>query len=127
MNLNQVTVSVTDLDRAVAFYKTLGLHLIVYSDHGYARFECGNGATFSLQKVDDLSGPSPTTIYFECEDLDQRVSALKAAGLKFDQDAQDEAWLWREAKLSDPDGNLIKLYWAGENRLNPPWRLMDDA
>ena len=25
--------------------------------------------------------------------------------------------------LLDPSGNKIKLYWAGENRLNPPWRV----
>ena len=25
--------------------------------------------------------------------------------------------------LRDPAGNLIALYHAGENRLNPPWRV----
>ena len=32
-------------------------------------------------------------------------------------------WLWREARLVDPSGNVICLYHAGENRLNPPWRV----
>lgn len=36
---------------------------------------------------------------------------------------QDERWLWREARLPDPSGNVICLYWAGVNRLNPPWRV----
>ena len=39
------------------------------------------------------------------------------------QEPTDQHWLWREAILHDPSGNKIKLYWAGENRLNPPWRV----
>ena len=27
------------------------------------------------------------------------------------------------AYLRDPAGNLICLFWAGENRKNPPWRV----
>jgi catechol 2,3-dioxygenase-like lactoylglutathione lyase family enzyme len=48
MNLNQVTVAVNEIAPAVAFYRGLGLRLIVLSPH-YARFECPNGeATFSV-------------------------------------------------------------------------------
>lgn len=39
------------------------------------------------------------------------------------QEPTDMDYLWREAVLHDPSGNRIKLYWAGENRLNPPWRV----
>ena len=35
----------------------------------------------------------------------------------------DQSWLWREAYLKDPDGNLICLYHAGANRRFPPWRI----
>jgi len=31
--------------------------------------------------------------------------------------------LWREAELFDPGGNRILLYFAGQNRINPPWRI----
>ncbi|MFN7929267.1 MAG: VOC family protein [Blastocatellia bacterium] len=62
-------------------------------------------------------------IYFECERLDDVVAQLKQQGIAFDADPQDQSWLWREAYLRDPDGNVICLYWAGENRLNPPWRI----
>ena len=47
MNLNQVTVQVTDIGRATTFYQRLGLELIVSADH-YARFLCPGGATFSV-------------------------------------------------------------------------------
>ena len=33
------------------------------------------------------------------------------------------SYLWREARLRDPDGHQIRLYDAGVNRLNPPWRI----
>lgn len=39
------------------------------------------------------------------------------------QEPTNMDYLWREAVLHDPSGNRIKLYWAGENRLNPPWRV----
>jgi hydroxymethylpyrimidine/phosphomethylpyrimidine kinase len=33
--------------------------------------------------------------------------------------------MWREARLRDPDGNIIFLYHAGEARRFPPWRIAD--
>jgi hypothetical protein len=48
---------------------------------------------------------------------------LKAAGYRFTSDPADMPWLWREAELFDPGGNRILLYWAGKNRLDPPWRI----
>ena len=67
--------------------------------------------------------PSGTVVYFECEQLDEKVRQLQVNGYIFSQEPKDEKWLWREARISDPSGNVICLYWAGENRQNPPWRL----
>jgi len=125
MRLNQVTVSVRDLAAAIAFYRTLGLNLIVRSDH-YARFECPDGgSTFSLHLDPEARGVSETTIYFENDDLDAAVAGLRARGVAFDADPVDQPWLWREAYLSDPSGNRICLYRAGEIRRFPPWRLRE--
>lgn len=124
MNLNQVTLDVTDIPRARAFYLALGLRLIVLADH-YARFACPGGATLSVHRVEAVA-PGRSGVYFECDDLDARVAALQAAGVVFDHAPIDQTWLWREAWLSDPDGNRLCLYFAGENRLNPPWRVPDD-
>ena len=62
-------------------------------------------------------------VYFECEDLDTHVANLQQKGIEFDELPTDKPWLWREARLKDPDGNQLILYHAGENRKNPPWRL----
>jgi catechol 2,3-dioxygenase-like lactoylglutathione lyase family enzyme len=123
MNLNQVTLPAKDIDQSVEFYRRLGLELIVRSPH-YARFKCPDGdATFSIQLADRPQAPSDTVVYFETSLLDQRVSQLQREGIAFLQQPRDEAWLWREARLVDPSGNTICLYWAGANRLNPPWRI----
>jgi catechol 2,3-dioxygenase-like lactoylglutathione lyase family enzyme len=122
MRLNQVTVTAFDLDAAWNFYSALGLIPIVDSRPRYIRFLCPDGdSTFSVEQGDH-SG-SGTTVYFETEELDFRVSQLKAAGLVFTSDPQDHSWLWREAELFDPAGNRVLLYFAGENRINPPWRV----
>jgi catechol 2,3-dioxygenase-like lactoylglutathione lyase family enzyme len=124
--LNQVTVGARDLDVSIAFYRVLGLRLIVKADH-YARFEIGDGqTTFSLHlgNVNDAAdGPA---MYFECLDLDARVAELKTQGIVFDSDPVDQSWKWREAWLRDPAGNRLCLYWAGENRRFPPWRLEEE-
>jgi catechol 2,3-dioxygenase-like lactoylglutathione lyase family enzyme len=122
VRLNQVTLAASDLDRSVDFYGRLGLKQIVAGD-GYARFACPDGdSTLSLERSDQVP-PSATTVYFECDDLDGTVSALEAAGLSFEHPPADQPWLWREARLRDPDGNWLCLFHAGENRLDPPWRL----
>lgn len=124
MRLNQVTVPSTDVARSVEFYKRLGLIQIVASLPSYARFVCPDGdSTFSIHRVDRVADSSSIVVYFECDDLDERVARLKQAGIKFESGPVDQSWLWREAHLRDPDGNLICLYYSGENRLNPPWRL----
>ena len=123
VRLNQVTVPAADIAKSVSFYVGLGLKLIVSSSH-YARFECPDGdSTFSVHLVENLSPGSQTVVYFECEDLDAKVSELKSVGYTFEQDLKDQTWLWREARLRDPAHNEVCLYWAGENRRYPPWRV----
>ena len=124
MNLNQITVPSRDLDVSIPFYERLGLQLIVRSLPDYARFACPDGdATFSLHRVDALPKGEGIYVYFECDDLDERVSLLMEAGVAFDEPPEDRRWGWREARLRDPDGNRLILFFGGEYRLNPPWRI----
>ena len=123
MDLNQVTLPALDVAASVAFYRAMGFDLIVDAPH-YARFKATAGdATFSVHAVEALLEPPKTIVYFECAALDQQVAALKAKGIAFVQEPRDESWLWREARVVDPSGNIICLYHAGQNRLNPPWRV----
>ncbi|MES2755374.1 MAG: bifunctional hydroxymethylpyrimidine kinase/phosphomethylpyrimidine kinase [Pseudomonadota bacterium] len=124
VSLNQVTLGARDYAASVGFYRTLGLRQIVDSPaNGYARFESNNGATLSIHVDAGPSDRGATIVYFESPRLDGWVAELTAAGLRFDQLPRNEDWLWREARLRDPAGNVICLYHAGDNRRYPPWRV----
>lgn len=121
--LNQVTVPAKDLAASERFYRLLGMRQVVRASPRYARFETEGGATFSIATDPVYTAP---VVYLECGDLDVTVAYLQQQGVKFDQEPRDEKWGWREARLTDPAGNAIRLYQAGEMRRFPPWRL-DDA
>jgi len=128
VNLNQVTVPCADLEASVAFYRRLGLRLIVKDPRGYARFECPVGdATFSLHRVPHVPSAHGVVVYFELEGLDAKVRELRAEGVELESGPRDQPWLWREAYLRDPAGNRVRLFHAGRNRHDPPWRLREEA
>jgi len=120
-----VTVTGTNYDRSVDFYRRLGLKQIVYNPPDYARFEMPGGVTFSVQIDPDERIFATTAIYLECDDLDERVELLARSGIPFEHGPRNQPWMWREARLRDPDGNIIFLYKAGEARRFPPWRMED--
>ena len=124
--LNQVTVTGTNYRRSVEFYRSLGLRQIVDSpENGYARFETAGGATLSIQIDADETILATTAVYLECDDLDERVERLARSGLTFEHGPRNQPWMWREARLRDPSGNIIFLYKAGEARRFPPWRIVE--
>ena len=94
------------------------------------------GGVGSFSGPDNSDNAGPTTVLVDmspdlreqlidaqCEDLDATVARLKHRGLEFDHEPKDQPWLWREARLRDPAGNVIVLFHAGENRRFPPWRV----
>ncbi|MEM7492185.1 MAG: VOC family protein [Pseudomonadota bacterium] len=126
MQLNQITVPTHDVAASVAFYKQLGFRQLVDSPH-YARFLAPEGdTTFSVHLEENASTINKTVIYLETENIDDVVSKLEADGMRFKQSLKNEDWLWREARLLDPAENEICIYYAGENRINPPWRIKDE-
>lgn len=123
LRLNQVTVTGKDYEKMVDFYRRLGLKQIIDSpENQYARFEAG-AATFSIQCDADAEIGETVAVYFECDDLDERVERLARSGFPFEHGPRNQPWDWREARLRDPSGNTIFLYRAGEARRFPPWRM----
>jgi hydroxymethylpyrimidine/phosphomethylpyrimidine kinase len=124
VRLNQITVTGTNYERSVDFYRRLGLKQIVDSpENGYARFETAGGVTLSVQIDPEEKIIATTAIYLECDDLDERVEQLARSGIAFEHGPRNQPWMWREARLRDPDGNIIFFYHAGEHRRFPPWRI----
>jgi hydroxymethylpyrimidine/phosphomethylpyrimidine kinase len=118
--LNQVTLPLADYEASATFYRLLGLRQIVESAPRYARFESAGGATLSIETADEIAGKP--VVFLECGDLEGLVMRLREAGIAV-SDPVLEGWGWREARLTDPAGNALCLYQAGENRRFPPWRL----
>lgn len=124
MNLNQVTIPSVDLIESIRFYEKIGLKLIVKTLPRYARYECPDGdSTFSIHKVNKLPIGDGKTIYFENENLDEYIKDLIQEGIEFEELPNDKRWFWREAKLKDPDGNQLILFYGWKNQKYPPWRI----
>lgn len=108
---------------SVGFYLKLGLKMIVLAEGRYARFELPSGSsTFSIHHSQDhVAGGN--VLYFEVDDVNRKHAELVEAGIEFDTAPRDESWNWREARLTDPSGNLLCLFHVGQDRRFPPWRL----
>src|SRR3546814_13530078 len=120
-----LTLPVRDYAASFAFYKQIGLTQIVAGpDNRYARFEAANSVTLSIHVGEGTAGG--TTTYLESGALDAWVAYLARRGVRFDRMPQDQEWGWREARLTDPAGNRLCLYQAGEYRRYPPWRLRSE-
>lgn len=122
MRLNQITLDVSDIAVSRDFYLKLGFRLVVDTDH-YCRFQAPVGDTsFSIHLAETVT-PSGTVLYLESDQMDEDYQRLVFAGIVFDGRPEEQSWLWREVVFRDPDGHRWKLFQAGENRLNPPWRV----
>lgn len=123
MRLNHITLPVSSVPDSVEFYVRLGLTQIVANYPTYARLLAPDGdTTLSLHQA-DAPTKDGVSIHFEVDDVDRTVQCLKQAGFEFVCGPVDQPYLWREAILLDPDGHRIFIFCAGENRIDPPWRL----
>lgn len=124
MQLDHVTLIASDFERSVDFYRRLGFVPIVHEPPRYARFRCPDGdATLSIEVTGEAPAPARAQLFFCCDDLDATCAELAARGVVFTQPPTDMPYLWREARLRDPDGHDLRLYHAGPNRLDPPWKV----
>lgn len=127
VRLNHITLAASDVESSARFYARLGLTQIVASYPDYARFLAPQGdTTLSLHHVEHTTPNSAASLHFEVDDVDRIVEQLEQAGFSFVCDPVDQPYLWREAILLDPDGHRVFIYHAGENRLDPPWRIGSD-
>jgi predicted enzyme related to lactoylglutathione lyase len=116
--VKNVSVYVTDVDRAIAFYtEALGFEKRSDARMGPIRWvelAPGQGETvialasegypiWSPEKVGNFSGMTLTA-----DDADGTYARLRAAGARFEQEPETTAW-GTQAIIADPDGNTFVI------------------
>jgi catechol 2,3-dioxygenase-like lactoylglutathione lyase family enzyme len=112
--IGQIAVPVSDIDKAVAFYRdVLGMRFLFQAPPGLGFFDC-NGVRLMLDApakkgAENLS----SVIYYKVPDLQAAYQTLLERGVKFDQGPElvaempdHELWM---AFFRDPDANLLAL------------------
>lgn len=110
--IGQILVPVTDVERAVGFYRDqLGIRYL-FGFPGLA-FLDADGIRLYLAAPEQPGFAGRSTIYFRVPDIHAAVAALEARGVVFDdrphivhRDATSELWM---AFTRDPDGNNVGL------------------
>lgn len=112
--VGQIRVNVTDLGRAVAFYRdSLGLPVLFeVPEQQMAFLDCGG--TRLYLGVPAPGVPSETTlVYYRVGSLDATYAELRSKGVEFEQDPHTVYRLenveGRMAFLRDSEGNLLGL------------------
>jgi methylmalonyl-CoA/ethylmalonyl-CoA epimerase len=113
-DIGQVTLTISDLDTAVGFYRdALGLKHLFSAPPGLAFFACG-GIRLMLSRPEKPEAERlSAAIYFKVADISAAHKALAGRGVSFEADPHlvarmpdHELWM---AFFRDPDRNLLAL------------------
>ena len=105
-----VTLTVSNLKKAVDFYENiLGLQK-KYEFKDYAGFDCG-GVEIGLKTWGKLDKPrqGEPCINFIVDNVDESYRILKGKSVEFLEEPKDTQWGSRMAVFSDPDGNVMQI------------------
>ncbi len=113
---------VTDMDRAVSFYRdVLGLRLVRRDEGKWVEFESG-GRRLALHAVAEGQPMTPggATAVFSVDDLDRAKADLSSRGVRFGHEG-DVAGFARFASFLDSEGNTVQLIeYEGQEAGSPP-------
>ena len=113
VQIGQIAVPVSDIERAVAFYRdTLGMRFLFQAPPGLGFFDCA-GVRLMLDAPARAQAGNGSVIYYKVPDLQAAFDTLSARGVVFETKphliaklADHELWM---AFFRDPDGNLLAL------------------
>jgi catechol 2,3-dioxygenase-like lactoylglutathione lyase family enzyme len=117
---------VTDLERAVTFYRELGLEFPEPVDpegHGHVEAQLPGGHRFMLDTEATIksfdpeweppSGGHRSAVAFRCDspaEVDETYGRLLERGGSAYKEPWDAFWGMRYAQVQDPDGNAVDLF-----------------
>lgn len=110
--IGQIRIQVTDVDRAVAFYRdALGMTFL-YAFPGMGFFDV-DGVRLMLVEPEGRAFGGESAIYYRVDDIGEAVKTLESRGVTFDdqphvvhRDPKYDLWM---AFFRDPDGNVLAL------------------
>jgi methylmalonyl-CoA/ethylmalonyl-CoA epimerase len=112
--VGQLLIPVTDLDRAIAFYRdVLGLRFLFQAPPKMSFFHAGNVRLLVGVPEPGTFAERGSMVYFKVDDIHAVHRTLSARGIPFTaaphlvhRAGTNELWL---AEASDPDGNGLAL------------------
>lgn len=115
MKLKNPLLIVTDMDRAVAFYKNvLGLHVIM--DFGANKTLTGGLCLQTIESwkgfinSDNIAfGGNNFEVYFEEDDFEQFAEKLKSLDIEYVHPVTEHSWGQRAVRFYDPDKHIIEV------------------
>jgi catechol 2,3-dioxygenase-like lactoylglutathione lyase family enzyme len=119
---HSIDIVVADMDRALAFYRALGLAVPDQAEGPQVEIATPGGATLGLvleamvrQSVEGWETPVGQRVTFACRcdsvaELDSTYARIEAAGFQGRKAPWDAFWGQRYAFLNDPDGNRVDLF-----------------
>jgi methylmalonyl-CoA/ethylmalonyl-CoA epimerase len=115
--IGQIAMTVSDLPRAVAFYRdVLGLRFLFEAPPAMAFFDCG-GVRLMMSLPEQTGAAAgerfASILYYTVDDIQQAARALEARGVVFEAAPHivarlPHADLWM-GFLRDPDRNLLAI------------------
>ncbi|MFC4947564.1 VOC family protein [Pseudonocardia sp. GCM10023141] len=107
--LQRVIISVSDLERALAFYRDV-LGLVPGTGvPGFARMPIPGGVELMLHERPSTPGPAGVAPSFAVPDVDATTAAALTAGCTVLDEPGDQPWGERQSVLADPDGHVVCL------------------
>ena len=113
MEIAYVNIHVSDLERAMQFYRDVLCLPLAFADpeHGYASFSAGP-ISLGIAEVSESGVARPgvhTGIGFNTTDLEAEYARLKELGVVFTMLPSRQPWGGFMAMMADPDGNVFYL------------------
>lgn len=107
-----ISISVSDLERSIAWYgEALGCELVYKLDqYGWGEVKTAfPGVTIGLGQSEEPPRPSSTTPTFGVKDIAAARKHLESAGARFDGDTYEIEGMVKLVTFYDPDGNSFML------------------
>lgn len=115
-------VAVSDMARAMSFYRDSCGFTPVSEMQGATTFECGGGSLLDVYASQFAGSCRSTSVHFEVADLDGAMADLRSRGVVFEEyemgeittvNGVSEAGGVRGAWFKDPEGNILGLVQPG--------------